>query len=67
MSRLQAWNAVCSDIVVVTYATTCTEDVCWFVFIPNMLPVAGLDPGSGMNLLDITSKDWWQKALDVSG
>ena len=23
--------------------------------------------GSGMNLLDITSKDWWQTALDVSG
>lgn len=22
--------------------------------------------GSGMNLLDIFSKDWWQKALDVS-
>jgi len=24
------------------------------------------DTGSGMNLMDLKTKDWWQEALDVS-
>ena len=30
------------------------------------LNILNLVIGSGMNLLDIEAKDWWQAALDVS-
>ncbi len=53
--------------VVVTYSTTCTEEVAGLWSFQTCYLWLVLDPGSGMNLLDITSKDWGQKALDVRG